>query len=182
MSREQNIQAVLDKFGKYLVQQSKSNLTRMGKTSSKKLYESIGYKANVSKNGGSFSFDFDMESYGEFQDKGVRGAKSTYPESKASPFAYTNKMPPAKVFSNWVVRKGLDGIRDKKTGKFVSRKSLQFAIAKSIQNKGIRATNFFSRPFSMAYEKLPTEIVNAFLLDQKSFEEFIKRPSTERQQ
>lgn len=182
MSRQKNIQFALDKFGKYLVQQSKSNLTRMGKNSSKKLYDSISYKASVSQSGDSFSFDFDMEDYGEFQDKGVRGAKSTYPESSQSPFSYKSKVPPAKAFGNWVVKRGLEGVRDKKTGRFIPRKSLQYAIARSIYNKGIRASNFFSRPFGMAYEKLPNEIASAFLLDQKSFEEFIKRPSTERQQ
>ena len=28
-------------------------------------------------------------------DKGVKGSKSTYPESSASPFKYTTKQPPA---------------------------------------------------------------------------------------
>jgi hypothetical protein len=175
MGRQENIQSTLDKFGKYLVQQSKANLTRMGKNSSKGLYESINYKASVAKEGKSFSFQFNMEQYGEFQDKGVRGAKSRYPESQNSPFAYRDKKPPASAFSAWAVRKGLEGVRDPKTGRFKSRKSLQYALAQSIFNKGIRATNFFSKPFGVAFEKLPTEIINAFLLDQKSFEEFIKK-------
>ena len=40
----------LNKFAKYVVQQSKSNLTKSDKNVSKELYNSIGYKLNVSKN------------------------------------------------------------------------------------------------------------------------------------
>lgn len=175
MGRQEQIQTTLDKFGKYLVQQSKANLTRMGKSSSKGLYESIAYSSKVNKNGDSFEFKFEMAEYGEYQDKGVRGAKSTYPESAGSKYGYGAKRPPAKAFANWVVKRGLDGVRDKKTGRFIKRQSLQYAIAQSIYNKGIRASNFFSKPFGVAFEKLPAEIVNAFLLNQKSFEEFIKK-------
>lgn len=175
MGRQENIKFALDKFGKYLVQQSRSNLTRMGKNSSKGLYESINYNASVAKDGTSFAFQFKMEAYGDFQDKGVRGAKSTYSESQGSPFAYRDKKPPSSAFSAWAVKRGLDGVRDPKTGRFKSRKSLQYALAQSIFNKGIRANNFFSKPFGVAFEKLPKEIINAFLLDQKSFEEFIKK-------
>jgi len=175
MAREERIQSTLDKFGKYLVQQSKANLTRMGKSSSKTLYDSINYTAKVSKTGDSFEFKFSMAEYGDYQDKGVRGAKSTYPESSNSPFAYKDKRPPAKAFANWVVKRGLDGVRDKKTGRFIKRQSLQYAISQSIYNKGIKATNFFSRPFGLAYKQLPPEIVQAFALTDKEFQEFIRK-------
>lgn len=175
MGREERMQSTLDKFGKYLTQQSKANLTRMGKSSSKTLYDSINYTAKVSKSGDSFEFQFSMADYGDFQDKGVRGAKSTYSESANSPFAYRDKRPPAKAFANWVVKRGLDGVRDKKTGRFIKRQSLQYAIAQSIYNKGIRATNFFSRPFGLAFKQLPADMVAAFALTQKEFQEFTRK-------
>jgi hypothetical protein len=61
----------LNKFAKYVVQQSRSNLTKSGKNVSKELYNSLGYDLNVSKN--SFSLSLLMEDYGMFQDKGVKG-------------------------------------------------------------------------------------------------------------
>jgi hypothetical protein len=112
-----------------------------------------------------------MDDYGEYQDKGVKGAKSTYTSAQQSPYKYTNKMPPAKAFSQWAIKKGLDGVRNKK-GQFVKRQSLQFALARSIYNKGIPATKFFSTPFGLAFQKLPAELVKAFNLTEEDFKAF----------
>ena len=60
----------LERFGKYVVQQSKSNLTRQKKGGGS-LYNSI--KDNLDEEQNAFLLDFIMESYGEFVDKGVRG-------------------------------------------------------------------------------------------------------------
>jgi hypothetical protein len=106
-----------------------------------------------------------MEDYGLYQDKGVKGAKSTYASAQDSPYKYGAKKPPASAFSQWVVKKGLDGVRDK-NGRFVKRKSLQFAIARSIYNKGIPATKFFTTPFGIAYNRLPPDILKAFQLTE----------------
>ena len=50
--------AALNEFGKYVVQQSRSNLTKGKKNSSKRLYDSIGY-AIVNENG-KLSIEFEM--------------------------------------------------------------------------------------------------------------------------
>lgn len=170
MSRKQNIEAVLNKFGKYVVAQARANLTRKNQNTSKTLWQSLGYDLTVHESG-NFSMSFKMEDYGQFQDQGVKGNKSTYPESKGSPFQYRDKMPPKKAFANWAVRKGLEGTRNEK-GQFVSRQSLQYALAKSIQQKGIRATKFFSRPFGMAFENLPPDVTQAFALTEEDFKKF----------
>ena len=169
MARQELVQSVLTKFARYVVQQAKSNLTRQKRNSSGDLYNSLQYQLNVSPN--SFSLSFKMADYGEFQDKGVKGAKSTYSSAAASPYKYTNKMPPASAFSQWVVKKGLDGVRNEK-GQFVKRKSLQFAIARSIYNKGIPATKFFTTPFGIAFKRLPPDIVAAFQLTEEDLKSF----------
>ena len=163
MAREQLVQGVLVKFAKYVVQQAKSNLTRQKRNTSDDLYNSLDYSIYVQKD--KFSFVFRMEDYGLYQDKGVKGAKSTYASAQDSPYKYGAKKPPASAFSKWVVKKGLDGVRDKK-GRFVKRKSLQFAIARSIYNKGIPATKFFTTPFGIAYNRLPPDILKAFQLTE----------------
>jgi hypothetical protein len=155
----------LNKFAKYVIQQSKSNLSKSNKNVSKELYNSLGYDLNVSKN--SFSLSILMEDYGVFQDKGVSGTEKKY----NTPFKYTNKRPPASAFSNWVVRKGLKGTRDAK-GRFVSRKGLMFAVANSVFKKGIKPSMFFTKPFEKAFKELNQELIQAYGLDLERFIDF----------
>lgn len=169
MARQELVQSVLAKFARYVIQQAKSNLTRKKQNVSGDLYKSLDYDLNVGPN--SFSLSFKMEDYGLFQDAGVRGAKSTYTSAAGSPYKYTNKMPPASAFSQWAVKKGLEGTRNKQ-GQFVKRKSLQFALARSIYEKGIPATKFFTNPFGIGFKRLPPEIVNAFQLTEEDFKAF----------
>lgn len=165
-----NVNDKLNRFAKYVISQSRANLTRGKKNSSNKLYNSLDSNVKVSKN--SFELTFLMEEYGVFQDKGVKGTKSNYLENKNSPFSYKSKggknglkgMPPPKAFDKWIVRKGLKGIRNKK-GQFISRKSLQFMIARSVFEKGIKASMFFTKPFEKAFKNLPKELVDAYRLD-----------------
>jgi hypothetical protein len=154
--KQEELQKELNKFRDYVVSQAKSNLTRQRKNSSKSLYNSI--KGNVKAMPNSFSMNFEMNEYGFYQDKGVSGIKKKY----NTDYKYTNKMPPAKAFDKWVVRKGL-APRDK--GKFKSRKSLSFAIARSVYFNGIKPSLFFTKPFEKAYKRLPSDLVEAFGLD-----------------
>jgi len=154
--QQSELQAELNRFRDYVVSQAKSNLTRQGKNSSKSLYNSI--KGNVKANPNSFEMDFSMDEYGIYQDKGVSGIKKKY----NTDFKYTNKMPPAKAFDKWVVRKGL---APREKGKFKSRKSLSFAIARSVYINGIKPSLFFTKPFEKAIKRLPDDLVEAFGLD-----------------
>ena len=154
--QQSELQNELNKFRDYVVSQAKSNLTRQGKNSSKSLYNSI--KGNVKANPNSFEMDFSMDEYGIYQDKGVSGIKKKY----NTDFKYTNKMPPAKAFDKWVVRKGL---APREKGKFKSRKSLSFAIARSVYYNGIKPSLFFTKPFEKAIKRLPNDLVEAFGID-----------------
>lgn len=147
----------LEKYAKYVIQQSRSNLARKGQNTSKRLYQSLSYRIKGT------NVNFEGLQYGNYQDQGVRGAKSTYPESKNSPFRYRDKMPPSKVFDKWNVKKGI-APRDEE-GKFISRKSLNYLIARSIYKKGIRATLFFTKPFERGLDLYGDEIVAGYLED-----------------
>ena len=149
--RLEDTNKILKKFAKYVVQQAKSNLTREKKNVTKELYNSIDYRVNQFKD--SIDLLFSMEDYGAFQDLGVSGTKTKY----NTPYKYTNKMPPPSAFSQWVVRKGLEGTRDK-SGKFVKRKSLQYAVARSIFLHGIKPSFFFTKPFQRAFKYIPHEL------------------------
>lgn len=149
----------LNKFGKYVVQQARSNLTKRKMNVSKDLYDSLKYR--VKKVGNNLILTISMDEYGKFQDRGVSGTKKKYD----TPYKYTTKMPPPKAFSQWVVRKGLEGTRDKKTGRFLSRKSLQYAVAKNIFKFGIKPSMFFTKPFEKGFKNLPEELQEAFIID-----------------
>ena len=160
-----NVQQELNRFAKYVIQQSRTNLTKGKKNSSKALYNSLDYDLKVSPN--SFSMSFLMEDYGVFQDKGVSGIKKKY----NTPYSYTNKMPPPSKMDKWIVRKGLKGVRGK-DGKFISRKSLQFMIARSIYNNGIKPSLFFTKPFKKAFTNLDKDIIKAYQLDVEELLKF----------
>ena len=149
----------LDKYARYVVQQSRSNLTKQRNNASKSLYRSLGY--NIKGN----QVTFEGNAYGEFLDKGVKGAESTYPQSTNSPFKYKGKMPPPKAFEKWIRQRGIKG-RDKKTGRFITNQSLSYLISRSIYKKGIRATLFFTKPFEAGFVKYEDEIMQGYLDDK----------------
>ena len=149
----------LEKYAKYVIQQSRSNLTKAGNKASGKLYDSLSYKIDGT------NVKFESEEYGLYQDQGVRGAKSYYADegTSSSPFKYTTKMPPSSVFDKWTIKKGI-APRDEK-GRFINRKSLNYLIARSIYEKGIRATLFFTKPFERGIELYGDEMVAAYIED-----------------
>jgi hypothetical protein len=150
------VQKALERFRDHVVSISKRNLTNKQKNSSKKLYNSI--QGRVKANPNSFELEFSMEDYGVFQDAGVSGTKKNY----NTPYSYKSKMPPVKAFDKWLVRKGI-APRDK--GKFTSRKSLAFLIARSVYRNGIKPSLFFTKPFEAAYKNLPQELIDKYGLD-----------------
>lgn len=166
---QDEIQKALDRFRDHVIKQAKSNLTRMGKNSSKKLYNSI--KGNVKAMPNSISMEFEMEDYGFYQDKGVSGKKKKYD----TPFSYKSKMPPPSKLDKWVVRKGLAPRKEK--GQFATRKGLNFVIARSIFINGIKPSLFFTKPFEAAYKNLPNELIDKFGIEaSKLFMDTITQP------
>ena len=160
----QETKKILNSFAKYVIQQSRSNLTKDKKNVSKKLYESLDYKILQDSSG--TILQFLMEDYGAYQDQGVSGTKKKY----NTPFAYTNKRPPASAFDKWSIRKGIAPRQD--GGKFAKRKGLNYAIAQSIFEKGIKPSLFFTKPFEKRFQTLPNDLIAAFVNDaEKTIED-----------
>lgn len=158
------LQIELEKFRDQVIEEAKKNLSRLGKDGGK-LYDSI--EGRVKANDNSFEMEFSMEDYGIFQDKGVSGKRKKY----NTEFSYKDKMPPPRAFDKWIVRKG---IAPRKQGKFASRKSLQFMIARGVYMNGIKPSLFFTKPFEKAFKQLPDTLIEAFGLDAvKLFDESI---------
>ena len=168
-----NVDEIVTKYAKYVVQQSKSNLTK-DKKGGGDLYNSVSYVIDKSQD--DFLLEFLMEDYGAFVDKGVKGKTSTYPETSAalSKFQYgsgtgkkgglTKALYNPKTKSGWIKKKKFQW-RDKKTGRFLSYESMSYLIARSIYNKGLKANLFFTKPFEAGLKRLPDDLSKAFVLD-----------------
>ena len=177
-----NVKEELNRFAKYVVSQSRANLTRGSKpygskNDSKKLYNSLDYDVTVSKN--SFQLAFLMEDYGIFQDKGVRGkdpskvspnAKITGQQAPNSPYRFgSGKTGNWKEFvlniEKWAKKKNLR-LRDKK-GRFTkgNYKSIAHIVAGNIYNRGIKPSLFFTKPFEKAFNNLSKDLIEAYKLD-----------------
>ena len=157
-----NTEEILNKFAKRVIQQSRTRLTKGKKNASKDLYNSLRYDLTTSA--AAFILNFFMEEYGIYQDRGVSGKKRKY----NTPFSYKDKMPPPKALDKWMVRRNIKGTRDAQ-GRFIKRKSLQYLLARSIYNKGIKPSNFFTKSFEQAFDKLPENMVKAYRLDLEEF-------------
>ena len=154
----------LQQFRDLVVAEAKANLQKMGKDTSGKLSNSI--KGDVKEMSNSIGVYFEMEPYGNFQDKGVSGVKRKFD----TPYSYKTKMPPPSKLDKWIVRKGIaPRSKGKFTGRTVSavgfKKSIQFLVARSIFYNGIKPSLFFTRPFEAAYKTLPDTLIDKYGLD-----------------
>jgi hypothetical protein len=156
---------VLTKFSKYVVSQSRANLTRKDKNVKGNLYKSIKGETFTGKN--SIGLYFEMEDYGEFQDKGVKGVSSS---AKAPNSLYRfgsgtgRKGGLTEGIKEWVKNRGFQ-FRDNESGRFMSYEQTAFIITRSIYQTGIEASRFFSKPFEVGFERLPNELIEAYALD-----------------
>ena len=163
--KTENIERYLNSFGKQVVNRSKGNLQKAGKGG--KLEGSIKFEVITTTDG--FTVQFYMSSYGQFVDKGVSGTqtKRTFKDYKGNviktPYSYKNSkghsQPPSKALDKWVVRKGI-APRDA-SGKFLSRKSITFLIARSIGRKGIQGISFFQKPLGLGLKQFGKDLLGS---------------------
>jgi len=156
LRKAENTRLALDKFGKYLVTESRKNLTRKKKNVSGSLYRSLSYELTTGPS--SIGFDFLMNEYGEWVDKGRKAGK----------------FPPFQNILDWVKARRFQfrELEGKNKGKFKSYEETARAVWFKIKNKGIKPTDFYSRPFNLGFQKLPVELQEAYGLDVESFLEF----------
>jgi hypothetical protein len=169
---QQEVQKTFEEFGNYVIEKAKANLKADGKQASGKLIKSLDFDLKVNPN--SIEFDFYAEDYWKFVDKGVKG-KFSSAKAPNSPYRFgsgTGKKGGLRSsIDKWVIRKGLTNTRDKQ-GRFINRKQMVSMISRAIYNRGLSATNFFSKPFDEAFSNLPNEILESY---GKDFEKFLKK-------
>ena len=168
MEFKNTIQA-LQKLGNDVVREGRGILKRKKKTtSSNTLFNDFDYLVTNQQDSVTLEFEFGRaEDYWQFVDEGVKGAGGFKGSGRArgqgSPFKYSSKMPPRKPLMQWIKNKPLKG-RDKK-GRFITRESFAFLIQRSIFQRGLSRTQFFSKPFTEQLNKQTDNITKAFADD-----------------
>ena len=147
-----NLEAVMKKYAKYVIQQAKSNLSKAKPYPKNKgnLYNTLDYKIDPDDQE-ALLVEFLMEDYAQFVDQGVKGknpnalpsgskhyGKQQAPNSPYKFGAMKSKGLRAAI-NKWTVQKSIKGVRDKK-GRFLKRKTMQYLITRSIYLAGIKPT------------------------------------------
>jgi len=157
MAEFNSIQELLDDFRSNVIREAKKNLGQRSDTG--KLKSSL--KSYVKESKRSIQISFEMEDYGFYQDRGVKGVKSGKSLDNYQFGTGTGKKGGlTKGINKWVKRKGFQ-FRDKK-GRFLSYEQTARTIIRSIWMKGIKPSLFFTKPFEKYYKTLPDELMEMF--------------------
>ena len=152
------VQKLLDDFRDKVIKEAKQGLPRDTGTLANSL------KSYVKESPNSVQITFQMKGYGWFQDRGVKGVKSG---KSLSGYRFGTGSGEdgglTKGINQWVQRKKFQ-FRDKQ-GKFLSYEQTARTIIRSIWNKGIKPSMFFTKPFEKYYKKLPKQVTEKYALD-----------------
>tara|TARA_R100000742_G_C4263374_1_gene81229 strand:+ start:640 stop:1185 length:546 start_codon:yes stop_codon:yes gene_type:complete len=173
MEFKNTIQA-LQKLGNNVVKEGRNILKQKKKNASGTLSNDFDYLVTNQQDSVTLEFEFGRaEDYWQFVDEGVKGVGGFKGSGRArgqgsdfrfgsGKFAGTwNKF--KKNIKGWIRTKGLKG-RDAK-GKFITNDSFAFLIQRSIFQRGLERTQFFSKPFTEQLNKQTDNITEAFADD-----------------
>jgi len=170
MSRQlEKVDKTIKMFRDYVIREAKDNLKRGGQYGSHNNTSALSnsIKGEIVTEDKFSIVGFSMADYGAFQDKGVKGKLSSL-KAPNSPFKFGSgtgkKGGLTEGINKWVKARRIQF--KKKDGKFMSYESTAFMITRSIYNKGIRPSLFFTKPFEAGYKKYITEdLIKGFALD-----------------
>ena len=162
-------EALLNQFGLNVISDAKSKAP----STSGALANSLNYEVVITED--ELRVIFNSEPYGKFQDKGVQGKdpskiKGGFQKAPESPFKFGSGSGKGSLrggIDRWVVRKGLNNVRDAK-GRFIPRKSMVYLISRSIYFTGLRPTLFFTKPFEKENRTLKRALQTALMEDYEN--------------
>jgi hypothetical protein len=184
--KTKNLRKYLDKVGRRVVSQAKTNLKRSGKGSGK-LVRSIKYKI-VKLPTGSLDIKFSMADYGTFVDKGVKGKGGDIPSGKYkgswggrryytthegkrkdSPYKFGRKTGKKgglrKGIASFIRKKGLQPRG--KGGQYMTTKGLIYLISRNIYIRGIHGISFFQKSLMVGMKGYAKGVADAIAKDIK---------------
>jgi hypothetical protein len=122
-----NLKVQMDKFGADLIKELANQLIIADKKATGSLIDSLDYELLVVL--GDFVINITANDYLYWVDQGRKRGKTP---------------PPQKAIRKWIDIRGVQRFRDKK-GRFISKDSQAFIIARSIGKKGIQKTNVIKK-------------------------------------
>ena len=153
------VQKILDDFRNRVIKEAKQGLPRDTGSLAKSL------KSYVKESKNSIQISFTMNEYGFYQDRGVKGVRSGKSLSGYQFGTGSGKKGGlTKGINEWVQRKQIQ-FRDRDTGRFMSCDQTARTIIRSIWQKGIKPSMFFTRPFEKYYRRLPKQVTEKYALD-----------------
>lgn len=166
MLKLEKVNKTIQMFRDYVIKEAKDNLNRSKHNNSGSLANSI--KGEIVTEDNYTIVGFKMNDYGTFVDLGVKG-KTSSTKAPNSPYKFGSgtgrKGGLTKGINQWVRQKGFQ-FRDRKSGRFLSYDSTAYLITRSIFNKGIKPSLFFTKPFEAGYRKyIDTDLIKAFSQD-----------------
>ena len=170
------VNKTIQMFRDYVIKESKDNLKRTGHNNTSALANSI--KGEIVTEDGFTIVGFTMANYGAFVDKGVKG-KTSSNKAPNSPFKFGSgsgqKGGLTAGIKKWVRQKGFQ-FRSKEEGskgRFLSYDSTAYLITRSIFNKGIKPSLFFTKPFEAGYKKyIDVDLLKAFGQDVETMVDY----------
>jgi len=164
------VNKTIQMFRDYVVREAKDNLKRGGKYGSYNNTSTLSnsIKGEIVTEDGFSIVGFSMADYGAYKDKGVKG-KTSSNKAPNSPFKFGSGSGQAGGLTagikKWVRQKGFQ-FRSKEEGskgRFLSYDSTAYLITRSIFNKGIKPSLFFTKPFEAGYKKyIDVDLLKAF--------------------
>lgn len=180
-----SIQNELNSFGKNVVNKARENLRAAGKGGGN-LDKSIQFKVLPYKDG--FTVQFRMAEYGEFVDKGVKGAGGEIKSGKHkgnwggrryyttwegnrkdSPYKFGSgkgkKNGIYKGIGSFIRKKGLQPRSE--GGQYMTTVGLKIAIVKVLWTKGIHGISFFQKSLNLYMKTFGKELLSSVTQDIK---------------
>jgi hypothetical protein len=145
MDNMKELDKAIEILGEELVNKLREALRNANKNSSGNLIKSVDYK--IIKQADETILQLVAADYLEYVDEGRK----------------PGKFPPLKALDKWIVRRGI-APRDKK-GKFISRASVKFLIARSIAKNGIKGIHVVRKTIEEVYSKKQELIAEAVSSD-----------------
>lgn len=149
-----NVESVLNDFGKYLVEEYKEQLILNDVNASDGLYNSVRYIFN--KNGGTFEVSLELAHYWKYVENGRKAGK----------------WPPISKIKDWIEIKPVLP-RPMANGKLPTTNQLAYLIARKIGLEGIAPRPLLQRSVDNVWEVFEEFIAEAFAKDLETEIEII---------
>jgi hypothetical protein len=156
-----NLEKAMDELGKEFVIELKRQIAASGKRATNTLINSINYKLNK-EDKNDITITIIAEDYLKYVDQGFGPAAGHSKGKMMSINTIERKLVP------WMKAVGIQP-RNKKSGRFITYKSVGFLIARKIQKDGVPGTHVIVKTYNSIFNRKKKLLTEASIADFKTF-------------